>query len=239
MTQRIQIPLRHFFSTPAAPCPYLPGRYERKVVTLLAGDDPDGLHNALSLAGFRRSQDLAYRPACEGCAACVPVRIKVSEFLLSRSQRRVLQRNPMISVKTNTPTATREHFELFRRYVQARHLGGGMADMNFANYRAMIEDTPVQTLLTEFRERGRLLAVCLSDRMEDGFSLVYSFFEPTLTQRSLGTYVILWHIGRAKELGLPHVYLGYWISGSAKMDYKADFKPIEMLVNDGWRRQPD
>jgi arginine-tRNA-protein transferase len=207
------------------------------VVTLLAGDDPDSLHNTLSLAGFRRSQDLAYRPACEGCNACVPVRIPVASYVPDRTQRRNLKRNRQISAQSLPSLATREHYLLFRRYVQDRHLGGGMAEMNFVSYRAMIEDTPVQSQLIEFRERGRLLGVCLSDRMDDGFSLVYSFFEPMLSHRSLGVHVILWHIQRCRDLGLSHIYLGYWIANSPKMAYKAKFKPFETLGPEGWQRQ--
>jgi arginine-tRNA-protein transferase len=232
----MQIPLRHFFSTPAAPCPYLPDRFERKVVTLLAGENPDRLHNALSLAGFRRSQDLAYRPACETCSACIPVRIPVRDFTPSRSQRRILASNAQVSVSQLKPLATREHYTLFRSYVLARHFGGGMADMDFASYRAMIEDTPVSTNLAEFRDRGRLQGLCLTDRMNDGYSLVYSFFDPSLSDRSPGIYAILWHVERARSLGLAHVYLGYWIAESPKMAYKSRFRPLEALGPDGWRR---
>lgn len=236
MKHRVQIPLRHFFATPPTPCPYLPGRLERKVVTLLAGDDPDRLHDALSQAGFRRSQDLAYRPACEGCSACIPVRIPVGEFAPGRSLRRVLGRNLDVTARMMPAIATREHFGLFRRYLLSRHSGGGMADMDYADYRAMVEETPVDTALTEFRrEDGELYAVCLTDRMKDGFSLVYSFFDPAYDPLSPGTFIILWHALEAQERELGYVYLGYWIAQSRKMAYKARFRPLERLGPDGWR----
>jgi arginine-tRNA-protein transferase len=234
--QRVQIPLRHFFATPPTPCPYLPDRLERKVVTLLAGEDPDRLHEALSQAGFRRSQDLAYRPACEGCNACVPVRIPAAAFTPNKLQRRILRRHQGVTARLVPAIATREHFALFRRYLEARHAGGGMADMDFADYRAMIEETPVDSVLAEFRrEDGGLYAICLTDRMRDGVSLVYSFFEPEQEARSPGTFIILWHIGAAQEREFGYVYLGYWIAESRKMAYKARFRPLERLGPDGWR----
>jgi arginyl-tRNA--protein-N-Asp/Glu arginylyltransferase len=235
MKHRVQIPLRHFFATPPTPCPYLPDRFERKVVTLLAGDEPDRLHDALSQAGFRRSQDLAYRPACDECNACVPVRIPVAQFAPARSLRRILRKNAGVTGRQIPPQATREHFTLFHRYLESRHAGGGMADMDFADYRAMVEDSPVDTHLAEFRRPdGVLYGVCLTDRMSDGLSLVYSFFDPTLDALSPGSFMILWHAMRARELGLAHVYLGYWIADSHKMAYKARFQPLERLGPEGW-----
>jgi len=235
LKQRLQIPLRHFFATPPTPCPYLPGQMERKVVTLLAGDDPDGLHNALSQAGFRRSQDLAYRPACETCNACVPVRVAVREFRPGRSQRKIWHRSHDIQTRRLPAYATREHYMVFRRYVMSRHDGGGMADMEFGDYRAMVEDSPVRTGLTEFRlSDGRLFGICLTDEMQDGISLVYSFFDPDFASRSPGTLIILWHIDHAALQGLDHVYLGYWIAESQKMSYKRQFQPLEALTPDGW-----
>lgn len=235
MKHRLQLPLRHFFATPPTPCPYLTHRLERKVVTLLAGDDPDGLHDTLSQAGFRRSQDLAYRPACDDCSACIPVRIPVADFQPSRSLRRILSRHDDITVTETPPVATREHFLLFRRYLLNRHRGGGMAEMDFADYRAMIEDTPVDSHLLELRQaNGALYGVCLCDRMRDGISLVYSFFNTDLEARSPGTFIVLSAIARARALGLSHVYLGYWIAESPKMAYKARFRPLERLGADGW-----
>ena len=237
MNQRLQIPLRHFFTTPPSPCPYLPDRMERKVVTLLAGEDPNQLHEALSHAGFRRSQDLAYRPACENCTACIPVRVPVDEFHPTRGLRRIWQRHPHIQVRTLPPVALNEHFRLFQHYLSARHAGGGMADMNFSDYQAMVEESPVDSQILEMRESdGSLYAVCLTDRMADGLSLVYSFFDPERAATSPGKFVILWHIEAARTQGLEHVYLGYWIEESPKMAYKARFRPLEALGIEGWYR---
>lgn len=235
MKHRVQLPLRHFFATPPTPCPYLPGRLERKVVTLLAGENPDSLHDTLSQAGFRRSQDLAYRPACDECVACVPVRIDVARFRPNRTQRRILNRNAGVIVRELPPIATREHFLLFRKYLLDRHAGGGMVEMDFADYRAMVEDTPVDTHLVEFREPdGALFGVSLCDRMGDGISLVYSFFETDRSGRSPGTFIVLANVARAGSAGLPHVYLGYWIAESPKMAYKINFQPVERLGLEGW-----
>ena len=238
MKHRVQIPLRHFFATPPTPCPYLPNRLERKVVTLLAGDDPCRLHEALSQAGFRRSPDLAYRPACDDCNECVPVRIPFDQFTPSRSLRRVLARNAGVT-GTELAEWKRDHCALFRRYLATRHAGGGMADMDFADYRAMIEDSPVDTHLIEFRHPDRsLFGICLTDRMGDGLSLVYSFFDPDLERRSPGSYIVLWHVERARQLTQGYVYLGYWIGESRKMAYKTRFQPLEALGAEGWRPLP-
>jgi arginine-tRNA-protein transferase len=235
LNQRVQIPLRHFFATPPTPCPYLDGRMERKVVTLLAGEDPDQLHEALSQAGFRRSQDLAYRPACDGCSACKAVRIPARAFRANRTQRRTIARNNDLTALEISAQARPEHFHLFHRYLAERHADGGMADMDYSDYRAMVEDSPVRTHIVEFRDAdGGLAAVCLTDRMRDGLSLVYSFFDPDLHHRSLGQYMILWHIQRAGGRGLDYVYLGYWIADSQKMAYKASFRPLEILTSRGW-----
>ncbi len=209
---------------------------ERKVVTLLTGDDPDRLHEALSHAGFRRSQDLAYRPACDDCNACVPVRVLVGGFAPNRTQRRIWRKNSGVTMRLVPPYATREHYALFRRYVLSRHAGGGMADMDFADYRAMIEDSPVSTHLAEYREAdGRLFGVCLTDRMSDGQSLVYSFFEPAAEGRSPGCFMVLAAIATAQSQGLDYVYLGYWIGQSRKMAYKRTYQPLEALTPNGWQ----
>lgn len=233
--KRVEIPSRFFFSTPPAPCPYLRGKLEKKIVTLLAGKDPDNLHNTLSLAGFRRSQDLAYRPACDDCNACIPIRVSVNTFNFKKSFRRIWNMNQDLSAREMPASAELDHFNLFHRYLRSRHSDGGMSEMSFSDYQAMIEDSPVQTQLTEFRNNDKeLLAVCLTDCMDDGLSLVYSFFEPELQKRSLGSFLVLWHILQAQKMGLPHVYLGYWISESPKMSYKTRFQPAEILTKDGW-----
>ncbi len=227
-----------FYLTAPAPCPYLPGRQERKVFTHLVGRRAGGLNDVLTQSGFRRSQTIAYRPACEACRGCVSVRVAVRDFVATRGFRRVVARNADISVGFVSARATVEQFVLFRAYVETRHGDGGMADMSFSDYQTMVEDSHVETSLAEYREKasGRLLACCLTDRLSDGLSMVYSFYEPKLVQRSLGAFMILDHIARAKEMGLAHLYLGYWVEGSAKMAYKARFLPQERLGADGWNR---
>jgi leucyl-tRNA---protein transferase len=230
-----------FYLTAPSPCPYLPKREERKVFTHLIGRRAVALNDTLTQSGFRRSQTIAYRPACENCRACVSVRVKVDEFLLSKSLRRVLRRNwDMIgNVVRTEPTA--EQYALFRAYLDTRHGDGGMADMTVLDYSMMVEDSHVETRLIEYRPlesgaRGALVGVCLTDILADGLSMVYSFYEPGEEKRSLGTYMILDHIERAHELGLPHVYLGYWVQSSRKMAYKARFLPQERLGMNGWER---
>ena len=230
--------VHRFFATPTAPCPYLPGRTERKLFTPLVGGDPNRLHDLLSASGFRRSQSIVYKPACDGCRACVPVRIRVADFIPSRTQRRIERRNADLAIKAQGPLATAEQYALFRRYQKSRHSESGMASMDFGDYQDMIEDTTVDTAVVEFRHPdGRLMGACLSDKMGDGFSLCYSFFEPDEPGRSLGTFMVMWHIQEAVRKGLNYVYLGYWISESPKMAYKSQFKPLEGLVLalQGWR----
>jgi len=228
-------PLSFFFGTRPQPCPYLDGHIESKVVTDLAGSHAQAIHDELSLAGFRRSHNLIYKPACVGCQACVPVRIPVDRFAPSRSQRRILRANHDIDVTIAPPRATLEHYALFDCYQQARHAGGGMASMSYTDFRAMIEETPVDTRLVEARTAsGELVGVSLTDWLADGYSGVYKFFDPELTGRSLGTFLVLWHVQQARLEGLPHVYLGYWIGACDKMSYKTRFRPIEALGPGGW-----
>ena len=225
-----------FFGTPPTPCPYLPERDERKIVTEIAGPDADLLYEALTEAGFRRAQSLAYKPACDDCEACTSVRVCVTSFQPSRSLRRISRRNGDLRTLEQLPLATRENFDLFQRYLENRHADGGMTDMGFADYRAMIEDTPVDSVVVEFRDpSGELCAVSLSDRLSDGYSMVYSFFDPLASARSLGTFMVLWHIDQTRALRLPYVYLGYWIADCHKMAYKTRFSPLEGLGTDGWR----
>ena len=234
MNQPLVRPSRYFFGTRPLPCPYVEGRTERKVVTELTGPDAEEVYERLSRAGFRRSYDLAYRPACPGCNACVPVRIVVSEFEATRSQRRVLRDNAGLTADDLEAVATVEQYRLFSLYQQTRHDGGEMSAMNLEDYRAMIEHSPVTSRTVEFRDRnGALAAVMLMDRLRDALSAVYSFFDPG--GRSLGTFMVLWMIRRARELGLSFVYLGYWIEGSEKMAYKARFRPLEALHENGWK----
>jgi leucyl-tRNA---protein transferase len=224
-----------FFSTEPTPCPYLADRLERRLVTVLEGHDPDRLHDRLLRAGFRRSQGYAYRPGCTGCQACVPVRIPVARFVFRRPWRRILRANADLAASERRAVATPEQYALFRRYLEHRHAVSGMAEMTWAEFRAMINDSPVDTVVIEWRRPdGSLIAASLTDRCGSGFSGVYKFFDPGEARRSLGTLIILWHVQRAAELGLPYVYLGYWIAGSATMAYKARFHPLERLTPSGW-----
>ncbi len=204
-----------FYTTAPLPCPYLAGRTERKIVTELSGADAEALHDRLSRAGFRRSHNIAYSPVCPGCQACIPIRIVAGAF---------------------EPDRTQEQFALFHRYQKVRHADGDMAAMGFYDYRAMVEDTPIGTSVVEFRDPAdRLLGACLTDRLSDGLSAVYSFYDPAAEKRSLGTHAVLWLVDRARELGLPYVYLGYWVPESRKMAYKARFRPSEVLTGGVWR----
>ena len=227
------------FLTAAMPCPYLPGRQERKLFTHLTGRRASSLHHLLSENGFRRSQNLIYRPACEGCNACQSVRIVAGEFAASARYRRVLKHNDDLVIDVRPTTATSEQYDLFKRYLESRHAGGGMNQMSFVDYEYMVEDTPVQSVLVEYRLRDdpeqRLIAVALTDVMPDGLSMVYSFYDPDLAHRSLGTYLILDHIAQVRSAGLHYVYLGYWVKDSPKMAYKAQFRPLQVQKGTlGW-----
>jgi arginine-tRNA-protein transferase len=229
-----------FYTTAPLPCPYLPGRTERKIVTELSGTEAEALHERLSRAGFRRSHNIAYAPVCPGCQACVPIRVVSEDFTPDRTQRRILRANAELTVSEMPARATAEQFTLFQRYQKNRHADGDMAAMGYYDYRAMIEDTPISTGILEFRDaQDRLLGACLTDWLADGLSAVYSFFDTDQEKRSLGTFAVLWLIGRARSLGLPYVYLGYWVPESRKMAYKARFRPSEILMSGAWHRLGD
>lgn len=240
MTQHVPTRQLRFFLTAPSPCPYLPGREERKVFAHLPMLDGASVNDSLTQGGFRRSQNIAYRPACEDCAACVSARLPVRDYRFSRSERRVLARNDGLARHVVEAEATREQFDLLRRYLLSRHAGGGMAEMSWPDYVAMVEDTPVRTHVVEYRTRSQdrgpgLLAACaLVDHLADGLSLVYSFFDPWMSRASPGSFIILDHVAHACLMGLPYLYLGYWVSGSDKMDYKARFSPLEVLRPGGW-----
>jgi len=209
-------------------------------VTELSGTEAEALHERLSRAGFRRSHNIAYAPVCPGCQACVPIRVVSEDFTPDRTQRRILRANADLTVSEMPARATAEQFTLFQRYQKNRHADGDMAAMGYYDYRAMIEDTPISTGLLEFRDaQDRLLGACLTDWLADGLSAVYSFFDTDEDKRSLGTFAVLWLIGRARSLGLPYVYLGYWVPESRKMAYKARFKPSEILISGAWHRLDD
>jgi arginine-tRNA-protein transferase len=227
--------LHRFYSTDLAPCPYLAGRQERRLVALVEGDGGADRLDLLTEAGFRRSQGYLYKPVCPGCRGCVPVRIVVAGFRPGRSFRRVLARNADLRWVETPAVGSDEQYALFQRYLRQRHQDGGMVRMDRAAYAEMVEVAPATTRLVEFRDpAGRLAAVSLTDRLRSGLSGVYKFYEPEMPQRSLGSYVILWHIERARALGLPYVYLGYWIAESRKMAYKVRFAPLERLDGPFW-----
>ena len=227
---------RQFYSTMLATCPYLENRQEQRIVTNLSADGDEQFFDQMTRAGFRRSQRYLYRPACPGCDACIPVRIPVKQFEWSRSWRRIANRNADLIAEECPARVTEEQFDLFRVYLRARHDEGGMAGMAFSDYREMVENAPSTSLMIEYRNaENQLVAVCLTDRLLSGLSGVYKFFDPSEPRRSLGSYVILWHINRTEELGLDYVYLGYWIQDCRKMAYKTRFKPMERLSRKGWR----
>jgi len=219
-----------FYLTAPSPCPYLAGKEERKVFTHLVGERAPELNNILTQGGFRRSQSIAYRPACEGCRACVSVRVVAGEFTPTRNLRRIIARNSDLVGDMKIAVPTSEQYSIFRAYLDSRHRDGGMADMTVLDYAMMVEDSHIETRVIEYRRRvgdgegrqaGDLIAVALTDVLGDGLSMVYSFFEPDEASRSLGTFMVLDHIARAKQMGLAYVYLGYWVRGSRKMDYKS------------------
>lgn len=236
-----------FFLTAPSPCPYLPGQLERKVFTHLVGEKAPEINDLLTQGGFRRSQNIAYRPACETCRACVSVRILAMQFKPTQSMRRIIKMNSDLIGAEHRAEPSTEQYALFRSYLEARHHGGGMSDMSVLDYAMMVEDTHVPTKIIEYRRRGpdsfltgkgegELIAVALTDQMSDGLSMVYSFFNPELERRSLGSFLILDHIRRANAAGLPHVYLGYWVNSSPKMMYKIRYQPQEHLGHSGWQR---
>lgn len=245
MTAPFRFP--RFFVTNPSPCPYLPGRSERKVFTELSGENASELNDALGRIGFRRSQNVAYRPSCAGCTACVSVRVVAHEFQPNATQRKLLRRNEDLVVTACKPWSTDEQFELLQRYLKARHPGGGMTEMDEMDFADMVEHTPVESYVIEYREPsdngrpGRLVGACLTDRQGDGLSMIYSFFDPYHDSRpGLGNYIIMDHILRAHRAGLPYVYLGYWVEGSKRMQYKVRYRPLERLSKTGWTRfDPD
>ncbi|MEO0391391.1 MAG: arginyltransferase [Pseudomonadota bacterium] len=229
-----------FYVTAPQPCPYLEGRMERKLFTALQGENAGRLNDSLSQQGFRRSQNVLYRPSCAECAACLSARINVQAFTPTRSQRKAISRNAHLTRRATSPWATEEQYDLFRRYLDSRHADGGMADMDVFEFAAMIEETPIRSRVVEFiDDANALVGVSLTDVLEDGVSMVYSFYDPDQPRLSLGTYIILDHIQIARDAGLPYVYLGYWVAGSKKMGYKANFSGLEVYMGGAWQPMPD
>ncbi len=235
-----------FFVTTPGPCPYLPDRQERKVFAELNGPDAAELNDALSRIGFRRSQGVAYRPSCLDCGACVSVRVVAQDFAPNATQRKLMKRHADLEISACRPWSTQEQYDLMRRYLDTRHPGGGMAGMDDVDFADMVEHSAVDTRVMEYREPsrdgrpGKLVGACITDRQGDGLSMIYSFFAPEEEGRvGLGTFIILDHIERTARLGLEYLYLGYWVQGSKRMEYKARFRPMERLGPTGWRRMTD
>lgn len=224
-----------FYITLPSPCPYLPGEMERKIFTPLDPLNGPYLNDYLTHSGFRRSQNVIYRPACETCQSCKSLRVLASEFKPSSSFRRIDRLNADLTREVTEAFATHEQFTLLRTYLNSRHKEGGMSDMDFERYELMVEDCAAHTEIVEYREEGgRLIACCITDTLRDGLSMVYSFFDPAAKKRSLGTYMILDHIDLCVSENLPFLYLGYWVENSTKMDYKARFMPNQLLGKKGW-----
>ena len=227
-----------FYVTAPQACPYLENKVERKLFTALYGSNSDRLNNSLSKQGFRRSQNVLYRPSCSNCSACMSARIPSKDFVPSRSQKRILGKNEDIVRVISAPLATDPQYELFKNYINRRHPNGGMSDMDAEDFRSMIEETNVESKLIEYyiKKNGslELISFSLVDILDDGISMVYSVFDPALKERSLGTYMILDHSNLVLEMNLKFVYLGYWVKGSSKMDYKKRFSPLEIFTKDKW-----
>ncbi len=215
--------------------------------TELNGPNAGELNDALGRIGFRRSQSVAYRPSCAGCNACMSVRVVADEFKPNASQRKLLKRYADIEITACRPWATDEQYRLLRRYLSTRHPTGGMSNMDDTDYADMVEQSPVSSYVIEYREPreasgklGKLIGACITDQQLDGLSMIYSFFAADDDSRpGLGNFIILDHIQRARRAGLSYVYLGYWVKGSARMEYKIRYRPIEALGPNGWSRLGD
>lgn len=236
MTKNFDPKALQFYVTIPAPCPYLPDQLERKIFTQLDPLRGPFLNDYLTHSGFRRSQNVIYRPACESCNACKSLRVRVPEFTLTKSMKRARARNKDLIREICEPYATLEQFELLSHYLSSRHPEGGMADMDFERYEHMVEDCAARTMILEYRNpAGVLVACCLVDELGDGLSMVYSFYMPELARRSLGNYMIIDHLDLCSSHKLPYLYLGYWVKNSQKMDYKSQYRPAEILTQSGWR----
>jgi arginyl-tRNA--protein-N-Asp/Glu arginylyltransferase len=228
-----------FYATAPYPCSYLPDRAARSQVATPSHLIDARVYSELVRLGFRRSGAFTYRPYCDHCRACVPVRVPIKEFEANRAQRRSVRQHESLSVIRRDLSYDPEHYSLYLRYQRARHPGGGMDQDSREQYQHFLLHSNVVTGLFEFRDGDRLVMVSLVDELVDGLSSVYTFFEPMIERASFGTYGILWQLKRCADLGLPFLYLGYWIASSRKMAYKAGFRPIEGLIGGRWARLPN
>jgi arginine-tRNA-protein transferase len=238
MTFLHELPIQRlqFYLTAPYACSYLEGREARSQVATPANLIDATLFSELARLGFRRSGLYVYRPRCDGCAACTPARVPVDAFRARRTQRRNLARNRDIQVAVKPLVYDEGHYRLYRRYQASRHPGGGMDRDDREQYRGFLLTSRVDSLLLEFTLEGRVVMVSLVDRLIDGLSAVYTFYEPALIKRGLGVFNILTQIDMTQRMGLDYCYLGYWIAHSPKMAYKADFQPVEVLRQGHWQR---
>lgn len=217
------------------PCVYFPERTMRAVVVGAAPEDQSAVYSRLAPAGFRRSGGVYYVPRCEGCSACISLRVKVGEFAPNRRFRRVLRRNADLQTMAVAPDDEPiEHFALYRRYIEGRHPGGTMDPPSPTDYMQLTHPVGMETVALDIRQDGRLVASAVTDVLDHGLAAVYTYFDPTMPDRSLGVFAILRQIAECRRRGLPYLYLGYWIEESDKMRYKADFRPAEVLINGNW-----